>query len=227
VLALIVRAVLIAVGAALLDFFSFMFLVFGAVLIWTAVRLYRHRAEDPEVSDNGLVKLTRRLLPVTEEYDDGRLVTHVHGRRAVTPMFIVLVAVGGTDLLFALDSIPAVFGVTSEAYPVLAANAFALLDLRALFFLVQGLLDRLVYLSTGLAFVLAFIGVKLVLHWGHTVNENVPEIPTSLSIVIIVAVLAVTTIASLVRTSRDPTARAHAGSLRSTEQRRQERRQQT
>jgi tellurite resistance protein TerC len=223
-LALIVRAVFITIGAALLEFFSFMFLVFGVVLIWTAVQLYRHRDEDPDVSDNGLVKLTRRALPVIDEYDDGRLLTRLHGRRAVTPLFIVLVVIGGTDLLFALDSIPAVFGVTSEPYLVFAANAFALLGLRALFFLVQGLLDRLVYLSTGLALVLAFVGVKLALHWGHTVNESVPEIPTPLSLVIIVVVLVITTIASLVRTRRDPTARAHAGSLRATEPRAEQRR---
>jgi tellurite resistance protein TerC len=132
----------------------------------------------------------------------------------VTPLFIVLVAIGSTDLLFALDSIPAVFGVTDEPFLVFAANAFALLGLRALFFLVQGLLDRLVYLSTGLAIVLAFIGVKLILHWGHTLSDAVPEIPTLTSLVVIVAILAVTTVASLVRSRRDPAARAHAGSLR-------------
>jgi tellurite resistance protein TerC len=214
VMALIMRAIFIAVGAALLQLFSFMFLVFGLLLIWTAVQLYRHRDEDPEVEDNILVRSARRVLPTTTEYQEGRLVTRVGGRRAVTPLFIVLVAIGSTDLLFALDSIPAVFGVTDEPYLVFTANAFALLGLRALFFLVQGLLDRLVYLSTGLAIVLAFIGVKLVLHWGHTVSDAVPEIPTLGSLVVIVAILAVATVASLVRSRRDPTARAHAGSLR-------------
>jgi tellurite resistance protein TerC len=214
VLALIMRAIFIAVGAALLQLFSFMFLVFGLLLIWTGLQLYRHRDEDPEVEDNALVRITRRLLPTTTEYQGGQLVTRVDGRRAVTPLFIVLVAIGSTDLLFALDSIPAVFGVTEEPYLVFAANAFALLGLRALFFLVQGLLDRLVYLSTGLAVVLVFIGVKLALHWAHTLSDAVPEIPTLLSLAVIAAVLAVTTAASLVKARRDPAARAHAGSLR-------------
>ena len=211
VLALVMRAVFIIVGAALLQLFSFMFLVFGVLLIWTAVQLYRHRDEDPEVEDNALVRITRRVLPTTTEYQEGRLVARVDGRRAVTPLFIVLVAIGSTDLLFALDSIPAVFGVTEEPYLVFTANAFALLGLRALFFLVQGLLDRLVCLSTGLAVVLAFIGVKLVLHWGHTLSDAVPEIPTLASLGVI---LAITVVASLAKARRDPAARAHAGSLR-------------
>jgi tellurite resistance protein TerC len=214
VLALIMRAIFIAVGAALLERFSFMFLVFGLLLIWTAVQLYRHRDQDPEVEDNALVRLTRRVLPTTTEYQEGRLVARVDGRRAVTPLFIVLVAIGSTDLLFALDSIPAVFGVTEEPFLVFAANAFALLGLRALFFLVQGLLDRLVYLSTGLAIVLGFIGVKLVLHWAHTLSDAVPEIPTLLSLGVILVILAVTTAASLLKVRRDPAARAHAGALR-------------
>jgi tellurite resistance protein TerC len=214
VLALIMRAAFIALGAALLRLFSFMFLVFGLLLLGTAVQLYRHRDEDPEVEDNLLVRLTRRVLPTTNEYQEGRLVTRVAGRWAVTPLFVVLIAIGSTDLLFALDSIPAVFGVTEEPYLVFAANAFALLGLRALFFLVQGLLDRLVYLSTGLAVVLAFIGVKLVLHWAHTVSDAVPEIPTLLSLGVIMVILAVTIAASLLKVRREPAARAHAGSLR-------------
>jgi tellurite resistance protein TerC len=214
VLALIMRAIFIVVGAALLELFSFMFLVFGLLLIWTAIQLYRHRNEDPEVEDNLLVRATRRVLPTTTEYDQGRLVTRVDGRRVVTPLFVVLIAIGSTDLLFALDSIPAVFGVTSEPYLVFAANAFALLGLRALFFLVRGLLDRLVYLSTGLAVVLGFIGVKLVLHWGHTLSTAVPQIPTLLSLGVIAVILAITTVASLAKVRRDPTARAHAGSVR-------------
>ena len=214
VLALVMRAMFIAVGAALLELFSFMFLVFGLLLLWTAVQLYRHRDEDPQVEDNALVRITRRVLPTTTTYQQGRLVARVGGRRAVTPLFLVLVAIGGTDLLFALDSIPAVFGVTEEPYLVFAANAFALLGLRALFFLVQGLLDRLVYLSTGLAVALGFIGVKLVLHWAHTLSDAVPQIPTLLSLGVIVLILAVTTVASLVKVRRDPSALAHAGSLR-------------
>jgi len=213
VIALVLRAIFIALGAALLAMFSVMFLLFGALLIWTAIQLYRHRDEDPDVEDNGLVRLTRRLLPVSDDYIDGKIVARVDGRRVVTPLFIVLIAIGSTDLLFALDSIPAVFGVTEEPYIVFVANAFALLGLRALFFLVKGLLDRLVYLSTGLAIILGFIGVKLVLHWAHGLNDAIPEIKTPLSLAVIVTVLTITTIASLIKVRRDPDARAHAGSL--------------
>jgi tellurite resistance protein TerC len=215
-LALVLRAAFIAVGAALLSAFSFMFLVFGLILIVTAVKLFQHRDEDPTVEDNGLVRLTRRVLPVTDTYDEGRLITKLDGRRVFTPLFVVLVAVGSTDLLFALDSIPAVFGVTESAYIVFVANAFALLGLRALFFLVKGLLDRLVYLSTGLAIILAFIGVKLVLHWGHKdISSDIPEISTATSLIVIAIILVITTIASLIKARRDPSARAHPGSLRS------------
>jgi len=158
ILALILRAIFIALGAVLLELFSFMFLVFGALLIVTAIQLFRHRNEDPDVQDNVLVRVTRRILPVTREYHGGRLLTRIDGRLVATPLLIVLVAIGSTDIVFAMDSIPAVFGVTDEAYIVLVANAFALLGLRALFFLVKGLLDRLVYLSTGLSVILASSG---------------------------------------------------------------------
>jgi tellurite resistance protein TerC len=215
ILALIMRVIFIMLGATLLSLFSFMFLVFGLLLIWTAVQLYRHRNEDPDIQDNGLVRLTRRAFPVTSDYHDGRLMTRIDGRRVLTPMFIVLVAIGSTDLLFAMDSIPAVFGVTQEPYIVFVANAFALLGLRALYFLVKDLLDRLVYLSTGLAIILGFIGFKLILHWGHGLNPQVPEIPTVLSLVVIIIVLALTTAASLIKVRHDPTARAHAGRVRS------------
>ena len=214
VLALVLRVIFIALGAALLEAFSFMFLLFGLLLLFTAIQLFRHRDQDPSVEDNALVNLVQRRLPVTEEYDGGKLVTRVDGRRMVTPLFLVLVAIGSTDILFALDSIPAVFGVTEETYIVFAANAFALLGLRALFFLVTGLLDRLVYLSTGLSLILAFIGIKLALHWGHLQDDQVPEISTGTSLVVIAVVLTITTIASLVKARRDPEARAHAGSLR-------------
>jgi tellurite resistance protein TerC len=215
VLALVMRGIFIALGAALLTLFSFMFLLFGLLLVYTAVQLFRHRDEDPEVEDNVLVRAARRVLPVTEDYVGGKLLTRLDGRRAVTPLFIVLLAIGSIDLLFALDSIPAVFGVTEEPYIVFTANAFALLGLRALFFLVQGLLDRLVYLSTGLSLILAFIGVKLILHWAHVdVDDRVPEIPTPLSLAVIIVVLLVVTVASLVKTRNDPTAKAHPGSLR-------------
>ncbi len=226
VLALIMRAIFIAAGAALLSLFSWMFLIFGLLLIYTAVQLFRHRDEDPDIEDNGVVKAARRLLPVSDDYVGGKLMTRIDGRRVVTPLFIVLVAIGGIDLLFALDSIPAVFGVTQEPYIVFAANAFALLGLRALFFLVKGLLDRLVYLSTGLALILGFIGVKLILHWLHEdISPAVPEIPTSLSLGVIVVVLTVVTVASLVKTRRDPSAKAHPGSLRASRKAPAERRE--
>ncbi|GAB3151548.1 TerC family protein [Micromonospora sonneratiae] len=210
--ALILRAIFIALGATLLALFSFMFLIFGLLLIWTAVQMFRHRNEDPDIETNLVVRATRRLLPVTDEYVNGRMTTRIDGRRMFTPLFVVLIAIGGTDLLFALDSIPAVFGVTDQPYIVFVANAFALLGLRALYFLVTGLLDRLVYLSAGLSVILAFIGVKLVLHWAHVdLNPNVPEISTPVSLSVILGVLAVATVASLIKTRRDPTARAHAG----------------
>ncbi|RZU54562.1 tellurite resistance protein TerC [Krasilnikovia cinnamomea] len=216
IIALVLRVIFIALGATLLSLFSFMFLIFGLVLIWTAVQLFRHRDEDPSIEDNALVRATRRILPVTDEYVGGKLFARVDGRRVATPLFIVLIAIGSTDLLFALDSIPAVFGVTQHAYIVFVANAFALLGLRALFFLVKGLLDRLVYLSTGLSVILAFIGVKLVLHWAHTaISPQIPEISTPVSLAVIVAVLVITTVASLIKVRRDPDAIAHAGSVRS------------
>jgi tellurite resistance protein TerC len=195
--ALCLRAGFIAVGAVLLELLSFMFLIFGLVLIWTAVRLLAHRDADPDVADGPLVRVARRILPVSDSFDDGRLITREGGHRMVTPLFIVFIAIGGTDVLFALDSIPAVFGVTDEAYIVFAANAFALLGLRALFFLVTGLLDRLVYLSVGLAVILSFIGVKLILHWVHGFSAEIPEISTAVSLAVIGAVLAITTVASL------------------------------
>ena len=214
--ALALRAVFIAVGAALLSLLSFMFLIFGLLLIWTAVQLYRHRGQDPDVENNALVRVSRRILPVTDTYDDGKLISRAGARRMVTPLFIVVITIGGTDILFALDSIPAVFGVTDQPYIVFTANAFALLGLRALFFLVTGLLDRLVYLSGGLALILAFIGVKLILHWGHGLDPRVPEITTAVSLAVIAVVLAATTVASLIKSRRDPAARAHPGAVLGT-----------
>ncbi|GAB3233648.1 TerC family protein [Glycomyces halotolerans] len=225
VLALVMRAIFIAVGAALLNLFSFMFLLFGLLLIYTAVQLFRHRDEDPDIEDNPVVKASQRILPVSTDYVGGKLFARIGGRKMVTPLFVVLIAIGSVDLLFALDSIPAVFGVTEEPYIVFTANAFALLGLRALYFLVKGLLDRLVYLSTGLAIILAFIGVKLVLHWLHVdIDERVPEISTMFSLGVVVVVLAVVTVASLVKTRRDPEAKAHPGSLRGRGQKQEEER---
>jgi tellurite resistance protein TerC len=224
--ALAMRAIFIALGAALISAFSFMFLIFGLLLLFTAVQLFRHRDQDPEVDENVLVRLTRRLIPVTPDYHGGRMLTHVGGQRVATPLFIALIAIGSSDLLFALDSIPAVFGVTDEAFIVFAANAFALLGLRALYFLVTGLLDRLVYLSTGLSLILAFIGVKLMLHWGHLQDDRVPEVATSTSLLVILVVLTVTIVASLLKARRAPDARAHAGTLREPREAREARRRQ-
>ncbi len=213
--ALVLRAIFIGLGAALLSLFSFMFLVFGLLLIFTAVQLYRHREEDPDVEDNPMVKVARRTLPFTDQYQGQKLSARVDGRRVLTPLALVLVAIGATDILFALDSIPAVFGITQEVFIVFACNAFALLGLRALFFLVSGLLDRLVYLSTGLALILGFIGVKLILEFLHSdISDSFPEISTGLSLGVIAVILTAATIASLVKVRRDPSVRAHAGSLR-------------
>jgi tellurite resistance protein TerC len=218
--ALVLRGIFIALGAALIANFSFMFAVFGVLLLATAVQLFRHRDQDPDIEDNVLVRSARRLLPFTEDYAGGRLLTREGGHRVATPLFIVFVAIASTDLLFALDSIPAVFGVTEEPFIVFAANAFALLGLRALYFLVTGLLDRLVYLAAGLSLILAFIGVKLLLHFGHLQDHAIPEVRTSTSLVVIVAILAVTVVTSVVKSRRDPSVRAHPGSLRDTEKRR-------
>jgi tellurite resistance protein TerC len=216
--ALLLRLLFILLGAALLDAFSFMLLLFGLVLLLTAVQMLRHRDEDPSNEDNPLVALLARRLPFTKRYHGGRLTARVDGRLALTPLFLVLIAIGSTDLLFALDSIPAVFGVTQHTYVVLCANAFALLGLRALFFLLSGVLDRLVYLSTGLALILAFIGVKLILHFAHTRSDAVPDISTGLSLAVIAAILLVTTAASILASRRDPTRHAHAGAVRHREE---------
>ncbi len=213
-IALGLRAVLIALGAALLDAFSVVFLVFGLALIATAVQLFRHRNEDAALEDNLVVATARRVLPLSPAYEDGHILTRVGGRRAFTPLLLALLAIGTTDVMFALDSIPAVFGVTKYAFIVFAANAFALLGLRALYFLVSGLLDRLVYLSTGLAAILAFIGAKLVLEFAHDQAHAVPTISTGVSLAVVAAVLTVTALASALRLRHDPAARARTGALR-------------
>jgi TerC family integral membrane protein len=218
VIALGLRAVFIALGAALLAAFSFMLLAFGLALIATAIQLFRHRDQNPSLQDNLLVAVARRALPLSGSYDRGQIVTRVDGRLAFTPLSLVVIAIGSTDVLFAFDSIPAVFGVTQHAYIVFVANAFALLGLRALFFVISGMLDRLVYLSRGLALILAFIGVKLVLQFAHGRDHSIPEVSTALSLVVVVVVIAVITIASMIRVRRDPGVRAHAGALREYDQ---------
>ena len=214
--ALLLRAVLIAIGAAAVSLFSFTFLLFGLVLIWTAVQLLRHRNEEPDVEDTFLVRRARRILPVSDDFHGGRMLAHEDGRRVVTPLLLVFVAIGSTDVLFALDSIPAVFGVTKVPFLVFTANAFALLGLRALYFLIEGLLERLVYLSIGLSVILAFIGVKLILQFLHEdVTHSVPELPTPLSLGVILVILLFTTAASMARVHRHPEERAKAGTIRS------------
>jgi tellurite resistance protein TerC len=213
--ALVMRAAFIAVGAAAIDLFSVTFVLFGLLLIWTAIQLVRHRNDDPDLDDNLLLRYARRVLPATDDMAGGRLVTRAGGRRVVTPLFLVFVAIGSTDLLFALDSIPAVFGVTQNPFVVFSANAFALLGLRALYFLIEGLLQRLVYLTLGLAVILAFIGVKLILVFVHEdVSTAVPAIPTAVSLAVILAVLTVTVAASLLHARTHPQQRAHTGALR-------------
>jgi tellurite resistance protein TerC len=214
VLALIMRAIFIAIGAAALAAFAFTFVIFGAILIWTGIQLAKHRNEDPEPKDNVVVRVVRKRYRVSDHYDGTKLFTRIDGARAVTPLLLVMVAIGSTDLLFALDSIPATFGVTQEPYLVFAANAFALLGLRALYFLLKGLLDKLVYLSTGLSIILIFIGVKLMLTWAHeTWPDTVPKIPTNVSLTFIIGVLLITGVASWLKVRKDPTAVAHAGRM--------------
>ena len=212
-LALVLRAIFIAVGAAALAAFSFTFVIFGAILIWTGVGLFKHWDEDPSADDNALVKQVRKRIAMTDEYDGSKMFTRLNGKRLATPMFMVMIAIATTDLLFALDSIPATFGVTQEPFLVFAANAFALLGLRALYFLLKGLLDKLVYLSLGLSVILMFIGVKLIMTYLHEIWYEVPKIPIAVSLSVIAAILIISTIASAIKVRRDPAAQAHAGRI--------------
>lgn len=214
VLALAMRGAFIATGAVLISQFSWIFYLFGGFLIYTAVRVAREGSQQPDdFKENVLVRWSRRVLPLSRAYDGGRLTTVVDGRRLVTPMLIVMIAIGTTDLVFAVDSIPAIFGVTREPYLVFTANAFALMGLRQLYFLIGGLLERLVYLSVGLGLVLAFVGGKMVL---EAMAENslpfinggepipwAPHVPIWLSLTTIFTLLAGTTVASLWRAARE------------------------
>ncbi|GAA4601747.1 hypothetical protein GCM10023195_04830 [Actinoallomurus liliacearum] len=202
-IALVMRGIFIAVGAAALSRFEWLFYIFGAFLIWTAYGLVRGEPDEDEYEENILVRWICRVVPTTEDYHEHRMTVRIDGKRLMTPMLIVMVAIGSTDLLFALDSIPAIFGLTKESYLVFTANAFALMGLRQLYFLLRGLLDRLVYLSKGLAVILAFIGVKLVMEAMHTTwFESVPEISTLTSLAVIGVTMLVTTVASLLKTER-------------------------
>ncbi len=203
-LALLLRGLFIAAGAAAIDRFVWVFFLFGAFLVFTAYKLATQH-EDPtgEPRKSRLATLLGRVLPTTEEYDGARVVTKINGRRVVTPMLLVMVAIGSTDLLFALDSIPAIFGLTQEPYIVFTANAFALMGLRQLYFLLDGLLDRLVYLSKGLAVVLGFIGVKLFFHALHEYGVDwAPDLGIAVSLGVIIGTLVITTVLSLRATAR-------------------------
>ncbi len=213
VLALIMRAIFIVVGAAAINEFSWVFYLFGLFLLWTAWKLAKEGGEDEdEYEENKLVKFAEKRLPATSEWHGTKLVSKENGKRLITPMFFVVLTLGTTDLLFALDSIPAIYGLTRDPYLVFTANVFALMGLRQLYFLIGGLLQRLIYLSYGLAVLLGFIGVKLILHAMHEnelsfINggehiEWAPEIPIWLSLTVIVGTLAVTAVASLVASSR-------------------------
>ena len=200
-LALVMRGIFIALGAEAIARFDWVFFIFGAFLIYTAWKLVTEAADDDdEFEENKLIKFVENRFPLAPEYDGARLFTRVSGSRMITPMFIVILTIGTTDLLFALDSIPAIFGLTQEPYLVFTANAFALMGLRQLYFLIGGLLDRLVYLSYGLAIVLGFIGVKLIFEALHHRGVHwAPEIPILVSLGVIVGTLTLTAIASLIK----------------------------
>ncbi|MPY98135.1 MAG: TerC/Alx family metal homeostasis membrane protein [Actinophytocola sp.] len=205
VIALVMRGIFIAVGAEAIARFDWMFYIFGAFLLYTAWKLLTHSDDDnDEYKENPVLRAVKRFVPATEQYHGAAMTTKIDGRRFITPMLVVMIAIGTTDLLFALDSIPAIFGLTKEPYLVFTANAFALMGLRQLFFLIGGLLDRLVYLSAGLSVVLGFIGAKLVLEALHHDGVSwAPKIPITASLVIIIGTLVITTIASLVKVRRD------------------------
>ena len=211
-IALVLRAVFIAAGAALIASFSWIFFIFGAFLIWTAWKLIKEaraeRRRDPEEAEfeeNRLLKAVERRFPATDRYHGTKLVIVENGKRLITPMLVVILAIGTTDVLFAMDSIPAIFGLTQDAYIVFTANAFALMGLRQLYFLIGGLLKRLVHLSYGLSLILGFIGVKLLLHALHEAGLHaVPEIGIAFSLAFIGLVLAVTTVTSLLASRSRP-----------------------
>ncbi|GAA3146070.1 TerC family protein [Planomonospora alba] len=205
--ALVLRAVFIALGAAVLQSGTWAFLLFGGVLIVTAVKILKDalggHEQQVDISSMRTVRLLRRFMPVTDDYRGFRMVVREGGRRALTPLALAVTAVFATDIVFAVDSVPAVYGVTEDPYLVFATNAFALMGLRALYFVMQGILTKLRHLNHGLSIILAFIGVKLVLHWAHGIWTWVPEIPTPLSLGVIVAVLATVTATSVYANRRD------------------------
>lgn len=214
--ALVLRGIFIALGAAALQQWNAVFLVFGAILLATGVKLLRDamsgHEQEIDIDEMRVVRITRKLMPVTSEYHGTAMSVMENGKRALTPFALVVIAVFATDVVFAVDSVPAVYGITGDPYLVFVTNAFALLGLRALYFLVQGLLSKLVHLSYGLAAILVFIGVKLVLHWAHMVWPSVPEVPTLASLFVIVGILATVTVTSLVAVRRTERAESESSS---------------
>lgn len=213
--ALVLRGIFIALGAAALKNLSFAFLLFGGILLATAVKILRDQRQGQthavDVDEMRSVQLLRRVMPVTSDYRGPRLFVRENGVRMATPFALVVMAVFATDIVFAVDSVPAVYGITGDPFLVFATNAFALLGLRALYFVLQGALSRLVHLGYGLAAILGFIGVKLVLHWAHGIWAWVPEIPTLASLGVIVAILALVTVTSLRATAREAVAATAPG----------------
>ncbi|MEU9172950.1 TerC family protein [Streptomyces sp. NPDC048420] len=200
IMALVLRAGFIAAGAAIISAFSWVFYIFGAFLIWTAWKLVqdaRKGGHEEEYEENKLLKMVEKRFGVADRYHGTKLWIEENGKRVMTPMLVVMLAIGSTDVLFALDSIPAIYGLTQDPYIVFTANAFALMGLRQLYFLIGGLLKKLVHLSYGLSIILGFIGVKLVLHALHESGVHVPEISIPFSLGFIVLVLTITTLTSL------------------------------
>nr|WP_274613935.1 TerC family protein [Streptomonospora nanhaiensis] len=208
VIALIMRGIFIAIGAQAINAFSEVFYAFGALLIFTAIKIVRDHVkqdeEDKDYTDSFAVRMVRKIWPVTDDYHGAKLMVKLDGRRHVTPMLMVIVAIGMTDLIFAIDSIPAIFGLTQDPYLVFTANAFALLGLRQLYFLLAGLMDRLAYISWGLAAIMVFIGIKMILHALHENHVPVPEISTGLSLGVICGVMTITVVASLFQSRSKP-----------------------
>jgi TerC family integral membrane protein len=205
VISLALRGLFIAVGVAALAVFQWLFFLFGAFLVWTALGLVRGHHD--EFKENALLRWSKRVLPTTPGYEGSRLSVSRGGRRLFTPLFIAVIAIGSTDLLFALDSIPAIFGITKQPYLVFTTNAFALMGLVQLYFLLGGLVQKLVYLSYGLAFILGFIGVKLILEALHGYHVSwAPEIPIWLSLAVIGGAVTITTMASLIKIRQEPSA---------------------
>ncbi|MFW5419346.1 TerC family protein [Nocardiopsis sp. CNT-189] len=203
VIALVMRGIFIAIGAQAINAWSEVFYLFGAFLIYTAVKIVRDHMksdeEDQDYANSFAVRMVRKVWPVADDYHGAKLTVKLDGRRHVTPMLMVIVAIGVTDLVFAVDSIPAIFGLTQDAYIVFTANAFALLGLRQLYFLLAGLMDKLVYISWGLSIIMAFIGVKMILHALHENGVHVPEVGIATSLTVIIGVMTVTIVASLVK----------------------------